>query len=144
MVPFPLILGIWWFTKMLNRVIGEERYDAIRIQRRVYSNKFYYFRQQILYRWFIEHPDVANMLGIYPKVDSSHGFGFYSKIVLTQTLMKCTGTSNKTPSTVTAPSVCGSSSSASDISCTNYTITSGHGTGTKQHPAKMEKRKGSE
>ena len=23
------------------------------------------------------------MLGIYPKVDSSHGFGFYSKIVLT-------------------------------------------------------------
>ncbi len=38
----------------------------------------YYLRQQILYRWFVEHPDLANMLGIYPKVDSSHGFGFYS------------------------------------------------------------------
>lgn len=63
---------------MLNRVVGEERYDAIRVQRRVYSNKFYYLRQQILYRWFVEHPDLANMLGIYPKVDSSHGFGFYS------------------------------------------------------------------
>lgn len=78
MVTICFILGIWWFTKMLNRVVGQERYDAIRVQRRVYTNKFYYLRQQVLYRWFTEHPDLANMLGIYPKVDSSHGFGFYS------------------------------------------------------------------
>jgi hypothetical protein len=39
------------------------------------SNKFYYLRQQMLYRTYIESPDVANMIGIYPKTDSSHGYG---------------------------------------------------------------------
>lgn len=71
--------GIWWFTKMLNRVVGEERYDAVRVWRRVWVNKFYYYRQMMLYQCFIETPDLANLLGIYPKVDTSHGFGFYSK-----------------------------------------------------------------
>jgi hypothetical protein len=32
----------------------------------------------MLYRCFIETPDLANLLGIYPKCDTSHGFGFYS------------------------------------------------------------------
>ena len=98
---------------MLNRVVGEERYDAIRIQRRVYSNKFYYLRQQVLYRWFVEHPDVANLLGVYPKVDSSHGFGFYSILsFIFKTLTKCTEISKKTPSTVMVLSVCGSVTSS--------------------------------
>jgi hypothetical protein len=60
---------------MANRVIGEQTYDALRVQRRVLSNKFYYLRQQMLYRTYIESPDVANMIGIYPKTDSSHGYG---------------------------------------------------------------------
>jgi hypothetical protein len=34
----------------------------------------------MLYRCFIETPDLANLLGIYPKMDSSHGFGFYSNL----------------------------------------------------------------
>lgn len=29
----------------------------------------------MLYRIYIESPDVANMIGIYPKTDSSHGYG---------------------------------------------------------------------
>lgn len=45
MVLYLYYVGIWWFTKMFNRVIGEERYDNIRVYRRVLSNKFYYFRQ---------------------------------------------------------------------------------------------------
>ena len=60
---------------MANRLIGESRYDAIRVQRRIFSNKFYYLRQHMLYRCFVESPDVANMIGIYPKTDSSHGYG---------------------------------------------------------------------
>ena len=63
---------------MLNRVVGEQRYDDIRVQRRILSNKFYYFRQQLLYQCFVEAPDVAQMLGIYPKTDQSHGFGYHS------------------------------------------------------------------
>ena len=70
--------GIWWWTKMINRVVGEDRYDAVRVWRRTLSNKFYYFRQQLLYQCFVETPDLANLLGIYPKVDSSHGFGYFS------------------------------------------------------------------
>jgi hypothetical protein len=33
----------------------------------------------MLYRLFIESPDVACLLGIYPKTDSSHGYGSNSK-----------------------------------------------------------------
>ena len=70
--------GIWWFTKMANAVVGEQRYDALRVSRRVMTNKFYYMRQQMLYQMFVEQPDVANLLGVYPKVDSSHGFGYFN------------------------------------------------------------------
>ena len=82
---------------MLNKLMGEDTYDKIRVARRVTTNKFYYYRQQMLYQCFVEMPDVASMLGIYPKVDSSHGFGFYSTSALTQTLTKCTGISRRTP-----------------------------------------------
>ncbi len=60
---------------MLNRVVGEDRYESLRVERRIMSNKFYYLRQHMLYRIFIESPDVASMIGIYPKTDSSHGYG---------------------------------------------------------------------
>ena len=71
--------GIWWFTKMLNRAVGENRYDAFRVYRRVLTNKFYFARQEWLYKMFVETPDIACMLGVYPKVDCSHGFGYHSK-----------------------------------------------------------------
>ena len=60
---------------MLNRVVGEDRYESLRVERRIFQNKFYYLRQHLLYRIFIESPDVASMIGIYPKTDSSHGYG---------------------------------------------------------------------
>jgi len=44
-------LGIFWWSKMLNKAVGEQRYDAIRIQRRVWSLKWYYNRQQALYEY---------------------------------------------------------------------------------------------
>ena len=53
MVSFFFILGIWWFTKIINAAVGEERYDALRIRRRVFTTKFYYLRQQVLYQWFL-------------------------------------------------------------------------------------------
>ena len=36
--------------------------------------RFYYARQTILYETFILWPDLAQLIGIYPKVDTSHGF----------------------------------------------------------------------
>ncbi|KRX10973.1 hypothetical protein PPERSA_12097 [Pseudocohnilembus persalinus] len=70
--------GLWWFTKPLVNVVGESRWDYMRVFRRVQSNRFYYARQQLLYECFIDHPDLAQWCGIYPKVDSSHGFPFVS------------------------------------------------------------------
>ena len=65
---------------MLNRAVGEDTYDSVRVGRRIISNKFYYLRQHLLYRCFIESPDIAAMIGIYPKTDSSHGYGSTSTI----------------------------------------------------------------
>lgn len=93
---------------MLNRLVGENTYDTLRVTRRVFSNKFYYLRQHMLYRCFIESPDVACMLGIYPKTDNSHGYGSTGKSMSTQSGTKCTEISRKTPLTVTVPSECGS------------------------------------
>jgi hypothetical protein len=36
--------GIWWFTKIINRVIGENTYDKLRLFRRLNQNRLWYFR----------------------------------------------------------------------------------------------------
>eukprot|EP01015_Nassula_variabilis_P002748 TRINITY_DN1160_c0_g1_i5.p1 TRINITY_DN1160_c0_g1~~TRINITY_DN1160_c0_g1_i5.p1 ORF type:complete len:233 (+),score=30.11 TRINITY_DN1160_c0_g1_i5:148-846(+) len=66
--------GIFWFQKALNRAIGEERYENLRMSRRIYQAKMYYQRQQLLFEMFLDFPEWANSLGVYPKQDSSHGF----------------------------------------------------------------------
>eukprot|EP01016_Furgasonia_blochmanni_P024748 TRINITY_DN2670_c0_g2_i10.p1 TRINITY_DN2670_c0_g2~~TRINITY_DN2670_c0_g2_i10.p1 ORF type:complete len:282 (-),score=78.65 TRINITY_DN2670_c0_g2_i10:1351-2103(-) len=70
--------GIFWWSKMINRVIGERNYDYLRVQRRIAAARIYYARQQLLYEWFIDYPEIANVTGTYPKADSSHGFAHYS------------------------------------------------------------------
>ena len=66
--------GIWWFTKSINKIIGESRYNTLRLERRIAIAKFYYMRQQILHQIFVDFPEIAHTIGIYPKGDSSHGF----------------------------------------------------------------------
>ena len=34
--------GLWWFTKMMAVGVGEHRWEAMNLFRRVWSNKFYY------------------------------------------------------------------------------------------------------
>lgn len=41
----------------------------------------------MLYTCFVETPDIAAMLGIYPKVDTSHGFGYHSIYFFTNRLI---------------------------------------------------------
>jgi len=36
--------------------------------------KFYFARQQLLYELFVDYPEYAALIGIYPKTDCSHGF----------------------------------------------------------------------
>lgn len=45
-----------------------------------YTSKNLFIDQKNLVKFqriFIEAPDVANLLGMYPKTDNSHGFAFY-------------------------------------------------------------------
>ena len=96
---------------MLNRAVGEERYESVRIYRRIWAAKVYYLRRQWMYRLFINAPDAAALFGIYPLIDSSHGYGSSSTSHQTQLPMKCIVTSKKTLSIVMGLSVCGSCSS---------------------------------
>ena len=66
--------GIWWFTKIINKTIGEERYDFLRLERRIWQNRVWYYRQSFLYKVWADYPEVASFLGVYPKGDASHGF----------------------------------------------------------------------
>jgi len=66
--------GMFWWSKILNKAVGEHRYDAIRMYKRVNSLKWYYNRQQALYELFVDYPELAALSGIYPKTDVSHGF----------------------------------------------------------------------
>mmetsp|Transcript_33310 Transcript_33310/g.30257 ORF Transcript_33310/g.30257 Transcript_33310/m.30257 type:complete len:94 (+) Transcript_33310:25-306(+) len=66
--------GIWAWSRAVNRVIGEDRYEWIRIQRRILGMRIYYTRQEFLYQMYIDYNEYAALFGCYPKVDSSHGF----------------------------------------------------------------------
>jgi hypothetical protein len=59
----------------LNKAIGESNFDKLKMKKRILSNIFYYKRQQFLHKVFVETPDTACLWGVYPKVDTSHGFG---------------------------------------------------------------------
>lgn len=67
---------------MMSRAVGEDRWEAMRLFRRVHAMRFYYVilclqsqrRQEKLTEIYIHWPELANLIGIYPKVDFSHGF----------------------------------------------------------------------
>ena len=95
----------------------------------------------MLYRVYIESPDIANMIGIYPKTDSSHGYGNPSTLLIKQSHTKCTEISKKTRLTVTVPSACGQFISVLFIWATLFTVILSLGIGTKTPHAKTEKNK---
>ena len=65
--------GVFWFQKLLSRVVGERYYELFRIERRIFAAKIWYRRQEFLYHLNIHYPDIAYFLGTFPKIDSSHG-----------------------------------------------------------------------
>jgi hypothetical protein len=84
------------------------------------------------------------MIGIYPKTDSSHGYGNPSTYSLIQFHMRCIGISRKIPSTVTVPLLCGQWLFVSYTLAMHFTVTSFLGIGIKPLLAKMERSKESE
>ena len=66
--------GIWWFTKIFNKIIGEKSHNYLRLERRIWQNRIWYTRQTFLFKCWSDYPEIAYLLGAYPKGDASHGF----------------------------------------------------------------------
>ena len=66
--------GTQWMGKITARVLGENRYEAFRLEKRIFYAKYYYCKQGILTKMSYEVPDVVNAFGVLAKEDTSHGF----------------------------------------------------------------------
>ena len=66
--------GTQWMGKIAARVIGENRYEWFRIEKRIFYARYYYGKQYILNRMSDETPDIANAFSMLTKEDTSHGF----------------------------------------------------------------------
>lgn len=95
----------------------------------------------MLYRTYTESPDVANMIGIYPKTDSSHGYGNPSTSIKIQSLMRCIETFRRIASIVMALSVCGLHTSPFCMYFMRFMAILCPGIGIRQLHVKMAKNK---
>ena len=55
-------------------MIGEERYDNIRVYKRTMYAEWWYMKQTFLHWMYVNKSDWANFFALLPKPDSSHGF----------------------------------------------------------------------
>ena len=65
--------GTQWLGKMFAAVIGEKRYDVLRLERRVNYAHFWYTKQTILYRFQQQYPQIAMHFALLNKKDTSFG-----------------------------------------------------------------------
>jgi hypothetical protein len=65
--------GTQWIGRMFSGVIGENRYELLRIERRVTYAKFWYTKQTILKRFQSQWPYIAMWFSILNKTDTSDG-----------------------------------------------------------------------
>ena len=66
--------GTQWLGKMFNRMIGERRYDYLRMQRRINYTRFWYFKQYLLNRFQMQYPHIATWFSLLNKSNTSAGF----------------------------------------------------------------------
>ena len=66
--------GTQFMGKIGARVVGENRYEAYRMEKRIFYAKFWYAKQAVLTKMSHDVPDVVNAFGVLAKEDTSHGF----------------------------------------------------------------------
>lgn len=66
--------GTQWIGKIAARFIGEEKYEAVRLEKRILYTKFWYTKQTILFRFQTQYPNVAQVFSLLNKQDTSVGF----------------------------------------------------------------------
>jgi hypothetical protein len=65
--------GTQWIGKLFCRIIGEKRYDVLRMERRILYAHFWYTKQTILYRFQQQWPHIAMFFSLLNKKDTSSG-----------------------------------------------------------------------
>ena len=65
--------GTQWIGKLFSRMIGEKRYDVLRLERRIFYANFWYTKQTILYRFQQQYPQIAMWFSLLNKKDTSMG-----------------------------------------------------------------------
>ena len=60
--------------KWTARVMGENNYEYIRLEKRISYARYYYAKQAVLNQMALETPDVVNAFSVLQKEDTSHGF----------------------------------------------------------------------
>lgn len=66
--------GTQWIGKMLARVMGEDTYEWLRLERRIFYGNFWYLKQSILFRFQTQYPYLAVWFSLLNKQDTSSGF----------------------------------------------------------------------
>jgi hypothetical protein len=65
--------GTQWIGKIVNRLIGEKRYNWIRLEKRILYAKYWYTKQSILLRFQSQWPHIALWFSLLNKQDTSDG-----------------------------------------------------------------------
>lgn len=66
--------GTQWIGKIFSSIIGEKRYDFLRIQKRIFYAHFWYSKQTFLSYFQIQWPHIARWFSLLNKLDTSKGF----------------------------------------------------------------------
>jgi hypothetical protein len=66
--------GTQWIGKIFNRIMGESLYEKIRLEKRILYGRFWYNKQNILYRFQQQYPHFAVWFSLLNKKDTSNGF----------------------------------------------------------------------
>uniref|UniRef100_A0A7S3JM53 Uncharacterized protein n=1 Tax=Euplotes harpa TaxID=151035 RepID=A0A7S3JM53_9SPIT len=66
--------GTQWIGRIAARVIGENNYEFVRLEKRIFYANYYYTKQLILNKMAHHTPDIVNAFGVLQKEDTSHGF----------------------------------------------------------------------
>ena len=65
--------GTQWLGKIVSNIIGEKRYDYVRIQKRIMYAHFWYNKQTFLFRFQVQWPHIAKYFSLLNKLDTSSG-----------------------------------------------------------------------
>jgi hypothetical protein len=65
--------GTQWIGKVVAGIIGEKRYEWVRLEKRILYMEYWYKKQIILFKLSIQYPNIATFFSLLNKTDTSSG-----------------------------------------------------------------------